>query len=173
MVCCLVIPFYFDSLISPCAIGSFTTFPCFPPCLSPPPWFSLGSFPDCSHLCSTALLHKESSSPLVCVRSSQLFRNLCQMCVFYCPMPDQIPFIYFFLLTKKTLSVDLYWERNSLFAVTWSVPAILGPSTNTKQWQQQSKLYLFSSRGSQVWLASLSGNENITELNHCETLYYI
>lgn len=100
--------FYFDSLISPCVICSFTTFPCFPPCLPPPPWFSLvsrcRSFPDCSHLCST----KESSSPLVCVRSSQLFRNLCQMCVFYCPMPDQIPLDFFFFINQEdTLSWPL------------------------------------------------------------------
>lgn len=89
--------FYFDSLISLCAICSFTTFPCFPPCLSPRPH----DF----HLCLVVgpSLIALACVPLPsCIRMS-LFRNLCQMCVFYCPMPDQIPFDFFFLLTKKTL----------------------------------------------------------------------
>lgn len=156
---------YFDSLISPCAICSFTTFPCFPPCLSPPmiftwvlPWLLSPVF--------------HSSSPRLCQVVTAFSQSLSDVRLLLSnARPDYN--LIFFLLTKKTLSVDLYWERNSLFAVTWSVPAILSPSTNTKQWQQQSKLFLFSSWGSQVWLASLSGNENVTELNHGETLYYI
>lgn len=106
------------------------------------------------------------------------------MYVFYCPMPMHIPrpdsvwflilfdFFSFFLNQEDTLSW-LLLRKKLLFPVTWSVSAILGASTNTKYWQQQSKLLLFSSWVSQVWLALLSGNENITELNHCETLLYI
>lgn len=110
--------FYFDSLFSPRAVCSFTTFPCFPPCLCPPHDF---------HLC---LVVGPSLIALTCVplpscmrsphllsfasgRHMSLFRNLvrCASSIVLCQTRFHLIF-FFFINQEDTVSWPLLRKKS-------------------------------------------------------------